>query len=288
MDSNVDNDLDKTMPKKTVKKNVKRQPPKPKRFGFKALLRAFKLTVAVTTIGAMIGVSGYYGSQLLQQFLSSPIKAVQVSGEFNYLGQHQVKQLINQTIDSSFVRENLDRMREQLEESPWVDAVILRRQWPDTLHVTIVEQRPIARWRDDGFVNHRGDIVSLKDAQLLQHLPKLDGENQQAQAVMKQYQLLSQLFSEQGLKLIELNHNPVGGWHLYLDNGWQITAGRTAVVKKVQQFVRLLQQGKIQSVAAIESVDLRYENGLAIRWQEAKVDEQQAHTQTEYQHEKTI
>ena len=263
---------------KTAKKNTKaprkniRRAKSGQSFSLKSVFRGLKIAFIVSSISALLGVSGYYGTQAVQQFLSRPIASVLVSGQFVFLSKPEITGLISQNIEKSFVRENLDNMRAKLEVDPWVDRVVLRRQWPDTLHVDIVEEKPIARWGDKGFVNHRGELVRIDDSTAIAHLPRLEGDDKQSVRLMKQYQLLSQLLSRYGLKITELKQSTLGVWAVELDNGWQFIAGRNDVARRMQRFMQALAANTIERREDIAVIDMRYENGVAIAWKTAGLE----------------
>lgn len=250
---------------RNVRKNTRRKPEK-KWFSFKAVLKGVKVFSVLLAVASMLSVSGYYGSRAVQQFLAKPIASVMVNSEFSYLAKNEVIALINNNIQKSFVSENLSNMRGKLEKNPWVDSVVLRRQWPDTLHVEIIEEKPIARWGSTGFVNHRGELIKVDNGKLIEHLPLLQGEDNQAIKLMKQYQLLSQMLNRYGMRIIGLKQDSLGLWTIYLDNDWKLIAGRNDVAKKMQRLMTMLDMQKIQKPQDIEAIDLRYNNGLAVRW----------------------
>ncbi len=258
--------------KKTKKKNV-RLPPKKQSISFRRILRVLKFSCIAIVSCSAIAVSGYYGVQAINQFLSKPIAQVIVEGNFEYVQKDSLEKMIGQHIKGSFIREDLLQLQKKIQSNPWVDKAMLRRQWPDQLYVTIREQRPIARWGDKGFVNHRGELVQVKDNQFMSHLPTLRGNDKHALLIMKQYQLLSEAVALYGVNILELEENHLGIWSLHLDNGWKLLAGRTEVIKKVQRVMQMLANNKIPRQNEIRVIDMRYQNGLAIEW---KAEEQHA------------
>ena len=251
--------------KKPKRKNVKLKPKKEK-ISFTVFFKVLKLTFVTACIAATVGVTGYYGSQAFKQFVSKPIARVVVEGEFLYIAREDVVEMINGHMQGSFIRESLNKMQQQIQQNPWIDRVVLRRQWPDQLRVSIVEQKPIARWGDDGFVNFRGELIRVDDAKLIQNLPILHGAESSALTIMKQYQVLSQVISAYDIRIVELEENQLGVWTTHLDNGWKLLLGRTDVVKKFQRVMHMLAQNKIRRQDEISVIDMRYENGLAIQW----------------------
>ena len=43
---------------------------------------------------------------------------------------------------------------------PWIYKVNTRRRWPAEIEVVLVEQRPLARWGDTGYLNHQGHFFA--------------------------------------------------------------------------------------------------------------------------------
>jgi cell division protein FtsQ len=150
--------------------------------------------------------------------------------------------------------------------NPWIDSVLLRREWPDILHVSIEEQRAIARWGDKGFVNFRGDVVLAKNDAMLNYLPLLRSDDSQAKLLMRQYQFVSELLNEYQLTVLVLERTTVGIWQAELNNGWRLFLGRADINKKLQRLLVALDQKAILLSSAIDSIDLRYENGLSVKW----------------------
>jgi cell division protein FtsQ len=132
--------------------------------------------------------------------------------------------------------------------------------------VNITEHVPIARWGDAGFVNVRGELILIKDSSALMHLSKLSGEREDAQMIMRQYSVLANVFQSYELSITSLAKDRRGMWQLSLDNGWQVRLGRGEVFKKIQRLTYLLDQRLLNVSEDIKLVDIRYPNGLSIRW----------------------
>lgn len=235
----------------------------------------FRFATIMAGFGVLLGGSGYYLSQTVIKFMEKPVATVIVKGDFNYLSYEQIQELIAKEITGSFVRENLNTMRDNIEANPWVDRVNLRRQWPDKLLVNVMEQRPIARWGLGGFVNYRGELVKVQPHNLLNNLPELRGDEKYSLMIMQHYQLISELLEKHNLRIESLERSPLGMWSLLLDNQWKIIVGRTQVTKKIQQLMMMLNKQKIDNPDAIAEIDMRYESGLAVKWRSDKNLDQQ-------------
>jgi cell division protein FtsQ len=250
---------------KNLRVNTKRSFKK-NRMSLSHFFYVVKSTGLLTIAMVAISVTGYYGVKIANNFLERPIKAVIVDGDFEYISRQSVKLLIDEHMKNSFIKEDLLSVRNKLMANPWIDSVSLRREWPDVLHVVIKEQRAIARWGDKGFLNYRGDLVLAKSDAVLNELPLLRSDDNQTQLLMRQYQFISELLSEHQLTILVLKKSTVGIWQAELNNGWKLFLGRADINKKIQHLLFALDQKAIVLGSDIDSIDLRYENGLSVQW----------------------
>ena len=250
---------------KVNKRTVKKEKAK-KRFHFLHILRVIRTVVLASVFLCVLGVSGFYGTQLAKDFLNRPIASITVKGEFNYVAQSEVENAVRGMIGGSFIGENISVIKQSLEAMPWIDGVDLIRQWPDALEVVVREQVPIARWGESGFVNVRGEIVAVKKNSHLSQLSTLSGQKENAGLIMQQYSLLASVLQPYDMSIDVLEKNNRGVWQLQLTNGWKVIVGRGDIYKKIQRFTYLLDSKHLNSQMKIESIDLRYPNGLAVSW----------------------
>ena len=259
------NKAKKTIKNKSLRVNAKRAVEK-KRFSFARFFNVIKFATVLSLTTTVIALTGYYGVVTANKFLERPITSVVITGEFEYLTRDAIQALIDEHVKNSFIKENLSAMRKKLLANPWIDSVALRREWPDVLHVSIKEQRAIARWGDKGFVNYRGDLVLARNDSALNDLPLLRSDDSQAELLMRQYQFLSELLNKYQLTILVLEKSTVGVWQAELNNGWKLFLGRVDINKKIQGLLLAIDQKAIVLGSEIDSIDLRYENGLSVKW----------------------
>lgn len=203
----------------------------------------------------------------LIELVDRPVSQVVVEGDFRFVDENAIRELVLPEIDRSFLQLDLAKIKARVEAQPWVKQVVLSRQWPDRLQVVVYEHTPIARWNENGFLSVEGRPVVARDAaQLLRALPKLNGPSERALEIMTSYRRLSQLLSEQNLQLVELTLDQRRNWALQLNNGWQLEIGREQVFERVQRFARIYQR-VLKNKPQIKKIDLRYQNGFAVSWQ---------------------
>ncbi len=230
------------------------------------LLRTLRwLSVSGVVIGCL-SVGVYYLGNMAQSLLQKPIASIAIDGDFNYITKESLNVLIKDIIGQSFVGEDINQVQEKIEAYPWVEKISLSRQWPDRLLLTVSEQVPIARWGDKGFVNNRGDLIMTSELEKLRDLAELDGDDAEAAAMMQKYSLIAAQLRPHGFKVTTLKKDKRGAWMLQLNNGWQVVLGKNEILHRISRLTALLQQQNISASADIETIDARYENGIAIRW----------------------
>ncbi|MCQ4262422.1 cell division protein FtsQ [Stutzerimonas stutzeri] len=234
--------------------------PKPNLAGLK------RFVWPVLLVGLVVGL--YDLGERLLPYADRPIAKVSVQGELGYVSREAVQQRIAPFVEQSFFKVDLNGMRHQLEQMPWIAHVEVRRVWPDQVMVRLDEQLPIARWGGEALLNNKGQAFSPDDLSRYEHLPHLYGPKRAQQRVMQQYQMLSQMLRPLGFSISRLELRERGSWFLTTNQGIELLLGRDQVVEKMRRFTAIYQKALEQESEKIARIDLRYANGLAVAWHE--------------------
>ena len=250
------------------RRNTKKQPPA-KKVDFRGLLITIKKVIVGICLLGFVGVVGFYGAQEVDAFLSKPFEQVFINGEFEHTSDQELRHIIVNSASKSFVKEHLENIREELVELPWVDNATLTRRWPNQLEVSIVEQKAIARWGDKGFVNFKGQLIKTTNLGKVQHLPQLYGTESDAATIMREYKKLTSLLMNNQLAIRSLSKDSLGIWQMQLSNDWTLILGRYGLEEKIQTVNQVLEEEILLVDDAVDTIDMRYENGFAIAWQQS-------------------
>jgi cell division protein FtsQ len=152
---------------------------------------------------------------------------------------------------------------------------VVRREFPNRLRVDLQEHHTAAYWGEEGelrLVNSYGEVFEANVGEVEQDtLPRLNGPEGQAAEVLAMYRVLAPVFAAMDLPLDTLELTRGGSWRARLDSGASIELGRGSVDEvsaRVQRFLKTLTQVVTRygrAAKAVESADLRHENGYAIR-----------------------
>jgi cell division protein FtsQ len=204
----------------------------------------------------------------LAPYADRPITKVSVRGDLTYVDQQAVQARMAPFVEASFFKVDLDALRRDLEQMPWIAHVEARRIWPDEVMVRLDEQLPIARWGDESLLNNNGQAFAPEDLAHYEHLPQLYGPKRAQQRVMQQYQMLSQMLRPLGFSIARLELRARGSWFVTTKQGVELLLGRDQIIEKMRRFTAIYQQELAQESERIARIDLRYANGLSVAWHE--------------------
>ncbi|NKB75925.1 MAG: FtsQ-type POTRA domain-containing protein [Gammaproteobacteria bacterium] len=215
------------------------------------------------------------------------INEIEVKGEFNHVDGQQIKEVVESYLVGNYFSASLLKLETHIEALPWVFSASLRRVWPSTLQVEIVEVQPVAKWGEDRWVNFTGDLVARQETQKAARLPLIDGPEKQRSMIWENFQTWSSLFGEHGLILNELKLDHGHLWYLdvslgalaatykesasasaavLLDHSITVIVEKQEAKEKVERLIDVLKQELLLKFSRIHSIDLRYPNGFAVGW----------------------
>lgn len=224
--------------------------------------------LALTVVYALFvgGQIGRVGDQLLVT-AGFGIKDVRIAGATE---TSEIAILEKLDMARSLISFDVRDAQEQLAALPWVESVSVRKFYPGTLSIELVERKPFALWQHDGAVSvidkNGTEIVSLDESRFAK-LPFIvgGGANQTAQAFLAD--LFSQPTIAEGMRAAVL----VGGrrWDLHLDNAVTVKLPEKGVREALAQLVKLERERKLLARDVVV-VDLRLPDRVTVRLPEGR------------------
>ncbi|MDB5892281.1 MAG: cell division protein FtsQ [Polaromonas sp.] len=210
-------------------------------------------------------------SWLMRQSLFS-LNGIVVHGDVAHNNTVTLRANVAPRLAGNFFTVDLAQTQKTFESVPWVRQAVVQRQFPNQLKVRLQEHQAIAYWGPDGhirLINNFGEIFEANPGDVeSEGLPQLNGPDGQAARVLGVYQTLAPLFEQREDKLQGLELTMQGSWRAYLDTGAVIELGHGSageIEARVQRFVSTLTQVAARFGRDVESADLRYGNGYALR-----------------------
>ena len=139
--------------------------------------------------------------------------------------------------------------------------------FPGVLMIEVEKPAVVARWRD-AYLASDGRVIRLPTEHA--GLPKFDCAASEPRRAMEVYHRLNEIAAGSGLAIVLLKENLLGEWDLTFrtPNGelLAVRLGSESVDDRLDRFAVVYRQQLAGRAAEIESVDARYDNGVAVSW----------------------
>ena len=211
------------------------------------------------------------GLAALTWALDRPVRVISMDGSFQRVSPGQIEKAVAPFSQSGFMSADIDGIQRAVEALPWVEHARIQRHWPNSLHVTVIEQTAAARWRESGLLNTRGELFVRSATHVPADLPHLSGPEGSESQVAQRYLSVQGRMLEAGMRIAALRLDARGAWEMDLDSGVTVRLGRREVDERIDRFIHTASQVIAHRLNEITYVDMRYSNGFAIGWRNAAV-----------------
>lgn len=206
------------------------------------------------------------------------LKVIVVEGSndtpVRYVNNATIRTAALPKVKGNFFTADLNAVRDAFESVPWVRTASVRRDWPNKLIVTVEEHQPLATWGADGkLLSVKGDVftANLDEAEEDGALPNFEGPEGSARDVVARFMQLRTWLAPAGLVPESIALSSRYAWTVKLTNGITVQLGRerdeTTVQERVARLAGIYPQLQARLQDRIESMDMRYPNGLALKAQ---------------------
>ena len=200
------------------------------------------------------------------------LSAIDVQGDVQHNNAITLRANVTPQLAGNFFTVNLAQTRAVFEAVPWVRHAVVQRQFPDRLKVQLQEHQAAAFWGPEGdtrLVNSFGEVFEANQAEIESvDLPQLNGPAGQAALVLQAYRALSVQFEAIDDRLERLELTGQGSWRARLESEATLEMGHGSldeIEARVRRFVATLTQVSARYSRELESADLRYPNGYALK-----------------------
>ena len=223
-------------------------------------------TLAALLIAAVLG--GARAVAWLSDPARFPLSTVEITGDLDHVDRTALERRLLPAAVGGFFSVDVAAVSLAARDEPWVKRALVRRVWPDKLVVEIVGHRAIARWGKDGLLSDSGEVFAVAGP-LPDDLPALSGPDGAApRRVFADYERFSRLLD--GLPPVRaVRQEARGAWQIGLANGLTVIVGRKDVAARLKRFAAVYKSRLAGVAPPIDSVDLRYSDGFAVRFKPA-------------------
>jgi cell division protein FtsQ len=208
---------------------------------------------------------------LARDLATRPVSAVRVAGEFHHLSREALERTVARAVgQAGFLGVDVEAVRRAALSVPWVREVTVRRAWPDSLHLAVVEREAVARWNEAALLEEDGAEFAPPSLREVDDLVRLSGPQGRAVQVLDRLRELQAVVAGSAIApVVALDLDPRGTWRLQLADGAEIVLGHGQGASVLARFAHAAGTLLELHREGFERVDLRYSNGFAVRWRAA-------------------
>jgi cell division protein FtsQ len=217
-----------------------------------ALLLAAAIGASVTAVVRHLG--------------EQPLQAVRIAGEFRAVDEPRLEAAIEPHLDAGFFAVDVAAVQASAEALPWVRRVSVRRVWPGSLHLAVVERVPVARWNDDALLEGDGTAFRPDTEGWREGLPGLRGpEGREGEVLAAWRRFEAALATVPGARVSGVTQTLRGSWEITLSGDTTLVLGPEQGPEALEALAPAFTRIFAGDFSGLERIDLRYANGFAVR-----------------------
>lgn len=208
------------------------------------------------------------------------------TGDKNFTNEDDIqKAILGLGLPNTYIAQDVNDIRQEIIRLPWIKQVSVRKQWPDRLIVNIVENQPKYVWNDIFLLDKDGMVFSIPKERInTADMPKLLGPIGKEKLILDMYHHLDEISKNSAnkdltLSIVEAMADERNSWQLIVkpcmknvctdEQNILLKLGKKTPVKRFERFIRFFAdiQANLPADERLSEVDLRYENGIAVKKQ---------------------
>ena len=227
----------------------------------------------VTAVCVLLALALGVGALLLH-LNARPITSVRIAGEFVNVSRENMQRVVDGFLPSGFFELDVAAVRREAQEIPWVRRISVRRMWPDSLHVAVVERVAVARWNGSALLEADGARFVPDEASLSGDYVDLSGPDGSEEIVLRQFEQLTPVAKALGTSVSSVALDQRGSWRVALTSGLTLRLAQEDRLDALAPYIAALPQILGDRFSDAARIDLRYSNGFAVRWRQDAMPEE--------------
>ena len=197
-------------------------------------------------------------------FGTNPVKHIFKEGTFEYSNQSRIDGILKNYISKEIYQINLRKLKNQIEEDPWIKNVQIILDPPNRITVKITEFKPLFLWNNLSYVDKEGFTIEI-GKYLIENILEISSRQDDKVYMYDLYLNLQKILSEIDINVIKLSKD--NDMMIILTSKYRFFVRHADYESKLKEFLSVYDQflltqksGKIR-----KNIDLRYPTGFAVQ-----------------------
>ena len=204
------------------------------------------------------------------------------------IDKQEIQQAIKSTLNGTTLSTDLKKMVEPILDNQWIEQVVIRRVWPNTIVLRVQERRLIALWNNKFLISEFGEVTNIPVSDYKEvekksgcYLMKIEGPKDFLSKIVARAEKTNKLLANINKKLSHLILTEQFSWEAKTTGGMTLRFGGEDLqgpmfyrlenfTKSYLSLAKKLAEKGIRS-PEIHYVDLRYAKGFAIKTKNKKI-----------------
>lgn len=195
-----------------------------------------------------------------------PVRNIKIIAAGKHVSQEKIQELVINNFRGGFFSFQGAAIKNAVLSDPWLASVSVRRIWPDTIEVAVKERTAILQWNSTQLVDQSGDLFQPPESSFPKNLPQLLGPQNNFKEMYGKYLRYTVALAALGLAIETLKESDRLSWTLHLNNNISVILGERDPDERFDRFAQHYQKLIGDKSACVDYVDLRYPDGMTIRW----------------------
>ena len=197
-------------------------------------------------------------------FGTNPVKHIFKEGVFEYSNESRVDDILKDYISEEIYRIDLRKLKNQIEEDPWIRNAQIVLDPPHKITVKISEFKPLFLWNNLSYVDKKGFTIK-SEKYLIKNILEISSSQDDKIYMHNLYLNLQKILSEIDINVIKLSKD--NEMVTISTSEYRFLVRHADYELKLREFLSVYEQflltqkpGKIR-----KNIDLRYPTGFAVQ-----------------------
>jgi cell division protein FtsQ len=181
-----------------------------------------------------------------------------------YISKQGLIDNISKVSDKGWLDVDVDGIESSLYAIKGVDYTLVKKVWPSTLIIYLLDRKPIAYWNNDQILLENMEIITPEVFGYNVDLPYMESTDVDGRDyIFETYQNLNDIAKNDSLSILKVTYKG-NQFSLLLSNDMQVILGSSKLQSRLKLFLNSYK--KVKDYKSVDYFDMRYSDGFTVKY----------------------